>query len=182
MADVQPDSTDKGTLRPKRKPLQKAGDNFIPMDVPEFTSRVMLPSGVTPLDALSIFSLFFPDQILDTIVESTNQSAIQIPGPNQLHSRAYIWVPLTCRELKTYLAVIIYMGLYEERQIEDYWSIDDFTPFHIVCKYIALHRFQAIYRRIKMQSSEGYEKDPLIWSKVRTLSRGFWAKLIDLWL
>lgn len=72
MAEVQPDPTDIGALRLKRKPLQKAGNKFIPMDIPEFLSYVILPSRVTPLDALGIFSLFVPDRILDIIVESTN--------------------------------------------------------------------------------------------------------------
>ena len=61
MAEVQPDPTDTGTLRPKRKPLQKKGDAFEPMDVPEFEPYVMLPLGITPLDALGIFSQFLSD-------------------------------------------------------------------------------------------------------------------------
>lgn len=69
---MQPDPTDTSTLRPKRKPLQKTGDSFIPMDVPDFSSKVVLPPGITPLNALSIFELFLPNPILDIIVENTN--------------------------------------------------------------------------------------------------------------
>ena len=56
MAEVQPDPTDTGTLRPKRRPLEQKGDAFIPIDVPEFDSHMMLPSHITPLDTLGIFS------------------------------------------------------------------------------------------------------------------------------
>ena len=42
---MQPDPTNTGTLRPKWKPLLKTGDAFIPMDVPDFSSEVILPQG-----------------------------------------------------------------------------------------------------------------------------------------
>jgi hypothetical protein len=71
MADIQSDPTDTGTLRPKRKPLQKTGDAFVPISVPEFSSKVMLLLGITSLNALGIFELFRPNPILDIIIETT---------------------------------------------------------------------------------------------------------------
>jgi hypothetical protein len=81
MADVQPDPTDTGTLRPKQKPLLKTGNAFIPINVPDFPSEVILPPGITPLNALGIFELFLPDPILDCIVENTNNLKGRAHGP-----------------------------------------------------------------------------------------------------
>jgi hypothetical protein len=85
---VQPDPTDTSTLRPKRKPLLKTGDAFILMNVPEFPSKVILPRGITPLNALGIFELFLPDPILDCIVENTNNSEGRAHGPWKPNARA----------------------------------------------------------------------------------------------
>ena len=43
MIDVQPDPTDTGTSysAPTPMPLQKKGNNFIPIDIPEFETYVM---------------------------------------------------------------------------------------------------------------------------------------------
>ena len=42
MVDVQPDPADTGTLRPKWKPLQKAGNEFILVDTHKL--RINFPS------------------------------------------------------------------------------------------------------------------------------------------
>jgi hypothetical protein len=71
---VQPDLTNTSTLRPKRKPLLKTGNAFIPINVPDFPSEVILLPGITLLNALGIFELFLSDPILDCIVKNTNNS------------------------------------------------------------------------------------------------------------
>jgi hypothetical protein len=65
MTDVQLNLTNTGTLRLKA---------FIPIDVPDFPSEVILPPGIIPLNTLGIFKLFLSDPILDCIVKNTNNS------------------------------------------------------------------------------------------------------------
>lgn len=177
MADVKPDPTDTGTLRPKRKPLQKTGDTFIPMDVPEFDPQVILPSHINALDALGIFSQFFPDPILDIIVENTNNIEGRAQGPWQPHARALDWVQLTRKELKTYIAILIYMSLHFERKLEDYWSMEPDTPFHIIPRYISLRRFQIIHRRLRIHCPANSKEVPDLWSKVCSLLTLFYIEL-----
>ena len=141
MADVQPDPTDTGTLRPKRKLLLKTGDAFIPIDVPDFSSEVILPPGITPLNALGIFELFLPDPILDSIVENTNNPEGRVHRPWKPNARAVDWIPMTRKELKSYIAIIIYTGLHIEQKIKTYWSTDPDSPYHIIPRYISLRRF-----------------------------------------
>jgi hypothetical protein len=71
---VQPNLTNTSTLRSKRKPLLKTGDAFMLIDVHDFPSEVILPPGITLLNALGIFKLFLSDLILDCIVKNTNNS------------------------------------------------------------------------------------------------------------
>jgi hypothetical protein len=78
---VQPDLTNTGTLRLKQKPLLKTGNVFILINVPNFPSEVILPLGITLLNALSIFKLFLPDLILDCIVKNTNNSKGRVYRP-----------------------------------------------------------------------------------------------------
>jgi hypothetical protein len=54
---MQPDLTDIRTLRPKWKPLQKNGDEFILIYIPKFSSKVMLLLGITLLDTSGNFHL-----------------------------------------------------------------------------------------------------------------------------
>jgi hypothetical protein len=120
MADVQPDPTDTGTLRPKRKPLLKTGNAFILMDVPDFPSEVILPPGIISLNALGIFELFLPDPILNCIVENTNNSEGRAHRPWKPNARANNWIPITRKELKSYIAIIIYTGLHIEQKLKTY--------------------------------------------------------------
>ena len=166
MAEVQPDLTDTGTLRPKRRPLEQKGDAFIPIDVPEFDSHVMLPSYITPLDALGIFSQFLPDRILDIIVENTNKNDGRAYGPWKPYARALEWVLLTRNELKSYIAILIYISLHFEQRLESYWSTDPDTPFHILSHHMSLRRFQALHRRLRISCPTNCEDSPELWSKV----------------
>jgi hypothetical protein len=81
IAEVQPDPTDTGTLRPKHKPFQKCGSAFILMNVPEFSSEVLFLTGITLLNALGIFNIFLPDRMLEIIVEVTNNTEGRAHGP-----------------------------------------------------------------------------------------------------
>jgi hypothetical protein len=166
MAEVQPDPTDTGTLCPKREPLQKKGDAFKPMDVPEFEPHVMLPPGITPLDALGIFSQFLPDQILDIIVDNTSSLDGRAAGPWKPNARALEWVPLTRKELKTYIGILIYMSLHFEPKIIDYWRQDSDTPWHIISSHMSLRRFQALHRRLRVNCPADSEDVPDLLSKV----------------
>jgi hypothetical protein len=117
---VKPDLTNTSTLRPKRKPLLKTGDAFIPMNDPDFPSEVILLPGITLLNALGIFELFLPDPILDCIVENTNNSEGRAYRPWKPNAWANNWILITKKELKSYIAIIIYTGLYIKQKLKTY--------------------------------------------------------------
>ena len=84
----------------------------------------MLLGTVTPL---AIFQLFFTDNQLQTIVENTNKYQ-QTKGFND----GCPWSPLTLKELKVWIALIIYT-----------WNCNEKKPIHNSIKdFMSLVRFQ----------------------------------------
>ena len=71
--DIINDPTDKGTKRPNAKPLLKAGHQFIPMILPDFEFDITLPDDVSPDDLITLFTMYYTLEIIDTIVQYTNQ-------------------------------------------------------------------------------------------------------------
>ena len=134
------------------------------MDCPLFEPQVTLSTHVSSGDVLGIFSLYFSDLILEKIVQSTNKHVKQARQPN---ARAHEWVPLTAQELRTYLGIIIYQGLYIEKSIKDYWNKAPDTPFHSVIQHISLRRFQALYRQFRIWDPDNRTD---IWSQVCVIS------------
>ena len=58
------------------------------------------------------------------------------------------WTKLTVNELKIWLALVIYMGIFKLPSIEDYWKLDDIYPTHEITNLMSLFRFQQISRMI----------------------------------
>jgi hypothetical protein len=69
---------------------------------------------------LSIFELFLPDPILNCIVKNTNNSEERAHKPWKPNARANNGIPMTRKELKSYIAIIIYISLYIKQKLENY--------------------------------------------------------------
>ncbi len=67
------DSTDKGTLRPNDDPLRSKGDEFKPMELPNWDWEVTLPNDVSPDDPVTLFTMYYTPEIIDLIVKKTNE-------------------------------------------------------------------------------------------------------------
>ena len=66
------DTTDSGTLRPNAEPIAGIGDAFIPMKLPQFYPEITLPDTASQDDPISLFDLYYPPNIIDQLVERTN--------------------------------------------------------------------------------------------------------------
>jgi len=120
--DTTFDSTDKGTLRPLAKPLRTKGDTFIPMELPDFGWEINLPDYTSPDDPITLFTMYYTPEIMDIIVEKTNEYTRESPDESHPYARANQWYP-TCRgELYIYFAIRIYMTLVILNEISDYWD------------------------------------------------------------
>ncbi|CAJ0862930.1 14314_t:CDS:2, partial [Entrophospora sp. SA101] len=54
------------------------------------------------------------------------------------------WNDLTLNELKIWLALVIYMGIFKLPAIKDYWVIDSYYPSHEVIKMMTIKRFNEL--------------------------------------
>ena len=88
---------------------------------------------------ISIFALFFTNEILNQLVENSNSYAIKKGAGTGRN-----WYPLTVPELKIWLALLIYMGLFKFPSADDYWNLDDRFPKHKITQYMSLYRFEQV--------------------------------------
>jgi hypothetical protein len=128
---------------------------FEPLTIDDFDDhgKPNLPPDVDPHNPFQLFSLFFTEEIMDKLVEWTNEYAELHPTPKEKapKERAWPWQP-TCREeLYAYLAVLIHMGLTSESCIEDYWGdLDTHGVKHVVKKYMGLQKFEQLDRYFRV--------------------------------
>jgi hypothetical protein len=111
---------------------------------PLHKAHLNLPSTMQELsycDPYSIFSLFFSLEILNIIVENTNEYA-----KSKFAEKKRSWDDLTLSELKIFLAIIIYMGLFKMPSMKDYWNNKQQFPIHNITRYMTCIRFEQIKR------------------------------------
>jgi hypothetical protein len=143
------DPIDPGTLRPDLPPEPVVGTHFNLREYPLFHHKVNLSQGVNNSNAFSIWSLFFTQEQLLNITNNTNSNA-QVranaerqkhPPDGLLYSRYHCWFNTLIKELYIFLAILIYIGLHPEFNIENYWSCKDFTPdYSKVTSYMSCNR------------------------------------------
>ena len=73
LEDIVFNLTDKGTLCPHAKPLQKKGDIFQLIKLPDFSQEITLLENVSPDNPITLFTLYYTPEIIDLIVEKTNK-------------------------------------------------------------------------------------------------------------
>jgi hypothetical protein len=66
------DITDKGTLRLNEESLESTGDKFVPMKLPYFSWEIHLPENTSPDDPITLFIIYYTSEIMDLIIEYTN--------------------------------------------------------------------------------------------------------------
>ena len=140
--DPQPEKAPKEPP-PKPKPLPK----YKPIQIKKlFTHGYGLLPNTTPNDPYTIFSLFFTESILETLIRYTNEYAFLYSGPKIPHSRT--WAPITISEFRAFLGVSIWMGLHIQSSIKDFWNTDPLNgPIHYqVLNHMSLKRWQQIDR------------------------------------
>ena len=149
------DPTDPGTLRPNHPPQPIIGDHYDLRDYPIFEPRINLPPGVaidstnSNSNAFNIWSLFFSTECLQNIVINTNSyanSKLHNQSNSRPFARSQSWFDTSLQELYTFLAILIYMGLHPEFDIESYWSLKELMPDHSkVTGHMSCNRWQAIW-------------------------------------
>ena len=120
------------------------------MKLPHFDWEIHLPENVSPDDPITLFTMYYTPKIMDMIIENTNNYARK--SRNELAPRARVkeWYPTCCEELYLYFAIRIYITLYVQNEISDYWIKGNFTPYHDVIQKMPRNRFQELYMRVRL--------------------------------
>ena len=109
------------------------------------------PTGLaveTSADPANMFSLFFTPDIISKIVEETNRYAGQC-----LRGLQKSWTT-DDEEVRAYLGFYILMGLVQEPEIRDYWSVSPTFQYPAIASRISRRRFEEISRYLHFVDRE----------------------------
>ena len=164
---------------PPPEPWPLPDFNPFPIDTPYTDGAPNLPLHVDPTDPLALFRLIWTDDLLKELAAHTNEYARLHPyreykDKNRKVTRPRKWKPTSPRELLTFLAVTIHMGLSPERDIEEYWTttrkkgVDHFT----VRENMSKNRWQQIDSKLHISTPKlpGDETKESPFDKIATLS------------
>lgn len=93
-------------------------------------------------DSLEMFSHFFTDNLLSTIVEETNRYAAQCLAAT---NSSVTW-ETTVHEIKAYLGFMVVMGVNQLPELRDYWASDTKLNNTFISSRITRQRFEEIAR------------------------------------
>ena len=98
-------------------------------------------------DSHVIFSLFFIEIVLQKFANNTNRYVVNHSHHND-DDKSYvrIWFDIIVRELRTYIAIYIYMSVHKKSRIECYWNTDENKEsiHSLIRNRISLVRWQQI--------------------------------------
>lgn len=112
-----------------------------PIDIQPFECLVG-PNTLIPDNPLDIFQLFFTDEILEVIVDASNQYA----GSTMPAERFSKWAKYTFDDLKAYLGFQIMMLINRLPSFADYWSKNPNMRYGPVADRISRDRFRELQR------------------------------------
>jgi len=91
---------------------------------------------------LTIFTLFFSDPVLTDLTDNTNAYAASKGAGTEEGSRH--WVKNTPEELRIFLGIIFYMGVFRQNSVSEYWSTSPECPQHNITNFMSLVRFEQL--------------------------------------
>lgn len=105
----------------------------------------------TPYD---FFSLFIDDEVLSLLVVETNRYGNYLCStPLGPKSRLRQWVEVDIMEMKTFLGLIIWMGLTPQPSLASYWSKKEIYQTNIP-QYMTRNRFELLLRTFHCSNNE----------------------------
>lgn len=139
------------------KPVENLPENPVFQDL-----CIVMP----PIDEHSTefdcFSVFFPDSFWKLLKEETNRYASQMKAKQARQvvlkpgCMLYNWKPVTLREMKNFLAIVIHMTLVEKESFDSYWSTREIIQTPFPKKIMTRSRFRAIYSCLHLNDNSKY--------------------------
>lgn len=144
------DSTDRGTLRPNAPPIAEKGDHFEPMKIEDFPRKINLPSHIEYPNALDLFLLYYPIEIIESIVQWTNEYNRVPKDPNKPNCRANRWYETNTDEIYLFFGIRVHMTLHPEYEIADYWKASQLGRNHGFTNYMSKDRYLELHMRFRV--------------------------------
>jgi hypothetical protein len=98
--------------------------------------------------------MYYTPEIINLIVEKINSYLREPQDKSYPRTRVKEWYLTSCGEIYISLAIRIYIILYVDNEIADYWNIRDFTPSYLIASYISRDRFQELYIRVRFHGNQ----------------------------
>ena len=132
--------------------------DFVPQNIP-FTGderlKVQMMGHTNPED---FFDLYVTDQLLDHIVTETNHYAQQYIAANwttlKQYSRVTDWQDTTRNEMKTFLGILLLMGVVFKPRVSLYWSTDEIFLTPIFGQVMVRDRFVLLLKFFHFADNE----------------------------
>nr|XP_047137925.1 piggyBac transposable element-derived protein 4-like [Hydra vulgaris] len=155
------------------------------MDFPElFQEGLNVRMGKNPT-CLDFFELYFPDELITLLVAETNRYARQFFAANPDNSS--LWEETNVAEIKTFIAVILLMGVIYKPKLIMYWSKDALYNTPIFSEVISRNRFNILLKFFHFNNNEdeNYDatdenRDHLHKEYIKTKGAHFRIKLYEL--
>jgi hypothetical protein len=114
---------------------------------------------------INIFILFFNHKVFSELATFTNAYAASKEACLDESRR---WEETTPAELRIFIGIIIYMGVFRQSNVEEYWSANPEYTQHTITHFMTLFRFQQLKRYLHVSN---HNEPELHWfSKVEPLS------------
>nr|XP_055074467.1 piggyBac transposable element-derived protein 4-like [Misgurnus anguillicaudatus] len=123
------DEPDTKPQQPVFRPIQKPGP------------QVVCSASCRPLQ---YFELFFTSSIIQTIVDNSNAYGLQMYGSGKR------WRKISVQDLKSFLAMVIYMGLVKCCSHSDYWKTSDLYRLPFPARIMSFKKFIAISKTLHL--------------------------------
>ena len=124
------------------------------------------------------FQLFFTNSTLEVIKQNTNHYAYMKGAGEPGHRR---WKDMTIAELKIFLGLVIYMGVFKSARVGDYWRNDGVFPQHNIARFMGHVRFEQLKRYFHLSPPTPTPLPRTRWTeKLEPLSSNLQAKFQQL--
>ncbi|XP_056614672.1 piggyBac transposable element-derived protein 4 [Triplophysa dalaica] len=124
--------------------IEPPQQNFRPLRAPG--PQVILTASYSPMQ---FFHMFFSVSVMQKIIEHSNAY-----GANWLASRRTSWFDISLKDFKSFLALVIYMGLVKCFNLQDYWKKTDIYSLPYPIQVMSCRRFLAISSALHLSDPE----------------------------
>ncbi|KAL0204036.1 hypothetical protein M9458_002054, partial [Cirrhinus mrigala] len=121
------------------KPVQKPGPQILP-------NRCS--------SSLQFFQLLFPKKIWQTIVSHTNGYGVKCK-----EKKGKVWEYICQSDLKSYIALVIYMDMFKCSSLTDYWSESEHFSLPFPAKIMSYQKFLLISKALHLSDCKEDEKN-----------------------